>query len=311
MSAALAIEIDIGAAIVAVRGGQPVILVSDDALPALPSGPFDPRVHRTFEQALRQWSREQAGLQLGYVEQLYTFGDRGRHSLFGESGVGSEGGKGGGAHTVSVGYLALTRPEGESGAAWRSWYDLFPWEDWRGGRPPVMDRVLTRLCSWAGGIPARRARIALNFPGDEAAFDEERALDRYELLYEAGAVPEAQRDGRAGAGDTVPGAPMRHDHRRIAATAIARLRAKLRYRPVIFELVPESFTLTELQHAAEAIAGRTLHKGNFRRLIDRTGLVEPTGQQTPGTGGRPAALYRFRRAIVRERPATGIGPGRR
>ena len=296
------LEIDIGAAIVAVREGRPAILASGDALP---SGPFDPRVHRTFEQALRQWSREQTGLQLGYVEQLYTFGDRGRHSLEGSDEAGE------GPHVVSVGYLALARPEGERGAAWRDWYDLFPWEDWRSGRPAVMDRIAAHLRAWAGDTPARCARVALNFPTEEAAFDEERALDRYELLYEAGAVPEALRDGRAGSGSTVPGIPMRHDHRRIVATAITRLRAKLRYRPVIFELVPEQFTLTELQHAAEAIAGRTLHKGNFRRLMDRAGLVEPTGRQTPGTGGRPAALYRFRRAIVRERPATGIGPGRR
>ena len=296
------VEIGIGAAIVAVRGGAPAILASGDALP---SGPFDPRVHRTFEQALRQWSREQTGVQLGYVEQLYTFGDRGRHSLAGASDAGE------GPHVVSVGYLALARPDGETGAEWRDWYDLFPWEDWRQGRPPVMDRIAARLADWADSDAARRARVALNFPMEEAGFDEERALDRYELLYDAGAVPEAVRDGRDGAGDTVPGTPMRHDHRRIVATAIARLRAKLRYRPVIFELVPDAFTLTELQHAAEAIAGRALHKGNFRRLIERAGLVEPTGRQTPGTGGRPAALYRFRRAIVREKPATGIGPGRR
>ena len=293
------VEIGIGAAIVAVEEACPLILASGDALPA---GPFDPSVHRTFEQALRQWSREQTGLMLGYVEQLYTFGDRGRHSL---RGVGSE------PHVVSVGYLALTRAEGERGAEWRGWYDLFPWEDRRAGRPPVVDRIAAELGEWAGDDRERVARVALNFPPGEE-FDEERALDRYELLYEAGMVPEAVRDGREAApGGTLPGASLRHDHRRIAATAIARLRAKLRYRPVIFELVPEHFTLTELQRAAEAIAGRSLHQGNFRRLVERDGLVEPTGRRAPGTGGRPAALYRFRRAVVRERPATGIGPGRR
>ena len=65
-------------------------------------------------------------------------------------------------------------------------------------------------------------------------------LDRYELLYEAGLVVEAQRDGRVGAATApaVPlGVPMRFDHRRILATAISRLRAKLKYRPVVFELM--------------------------------------------------------------------------
>ena len=66
---------------------------------------------------------------------------------------------------------------------------------------------------------------------------------------------------------------MRFDHRRILATAIARLRAKLKYRPVVFELMPAEFTLTELQHTVEAISGRLLHKQNFRRLVEMEALV--------------------------------------
>ena len=96
-------------------------------------------------------------------------------------------------------------------------------------------------------------------------------LDRYELLYEAGLVEEARRDGREAAlprARSPPlGEPMRFDHRRILATAIARLRAKLKYRPVVFELMPDEFTLTELQRTVEAISGRHLHKQNFRRLV--------------------------------------------
>ena len=78
---------------------------------------------------------------------------------------------------------------------------------------------------------------------------------------------------------------MRFDHRRILATAIARLRAKLKYRPVVFELMPREFTLTELQRTVEAISGRRLHKQNFRRLVETAALVEPTGEIRP----RPAA----------------------
>ena len=90
---------------------------------------------------------------------------------------------------------------------------------------------------------------------------------------------------------------MRFDHRRILATAIARLRAKLKYRPVVFELMPAEFTLTELQRTVEAISGRHLHKQNFRRLVETAALVEPTGETSTATGGRPAALFRFRREV--------------
>ena len=99
---------------------------------------------------------------------------------------------------------------------------------------------------------------------------------------------------------------MRFDHRRILATAIARLRAKLKYRPVVFELMSQEFTLTELQHTVEAISGRHLHKQNFRRLVEQGGLVERTGEWERGTGGRPAERFRFRREVLVERPAPGV-----
>jgi hypothetical protein len=135
-------------------------------------------------------------------------------------------------------------------------------------------------------------------------------LDRYELLYEAGLVEEARRDGRPAAlqRKTLPrlGTAMHFDHRRILATGIARLRAKLKYRPVVFELLPAEFTLTELQRTVEAISGRHLHKQNFRRLVETGALVEPTGVMSTQTGGRPAALFRFRREVLQERPAPGL-----
>ena len=141
-------------------------------------------------------------------------------------------------------------------------------------------------------------------------FNEENVLERYELLYEAGLVEEALRDGREAAkrrGALAPlGLAMRHDHRRIMATAIGRLRAKMKYRPVIFELMPTLFTLTELQRMVEAISGRHLHKQNFRRLVETSAIVEATGDMSLNTGGRPAALFRFRRDVLQERPAPGL-----
>ena len=316
--------IGLNAAIIAVAGKSPEILVvkgnGRDTLDALPFGPFDPARHRTMETSLRATVEKQTALHMGYIEQLYTFGDRGRHKLPGDVGP----------HVVSVGYLALTRMDEESGkrlaeagAVWRDWYGYLPWEDWRQGRPPVLDQVIIpALSRWAGTppapgrsglLPSRRSRLKLAFGLDDIPFDEERVLERYELLYEAGLLEEAVADERTqSTGLSVPlGIAMRYDHRRIAATALARLRSKIKYRPVIFELMPPEFTLTELQTTVEAISGRHLHKQNFRRLVDGAELVEPTGETATATGGRPAALFRFRRKIFDERPAPGLKVGGR
>ena len=81
--------------------------------------------------------------------------------------------------------------------------------------------------------------------------------------------------------------------------------SKIKYRPVIFELMPPDFTLTELQTAVEAISGRHLHKQNFRRLMEQQELVEETGAMTAGAAGRPAKLFRFRRNVMLERAIVG------
>ena len=129
-----------------------------------------------------------------------------------------------------------------------------------------------------------------------------------DLLYEAGLVAEAARDlGRSAiAADGAAGAAMASDHRRILATAIGRLRGKIKYRPVVFELMMPAFTLLQLQRTVEALSGVRLHKQNFRRLVEQQGLVEETGQISAATGGRPARLVRFRREVLLERPAPGL-----
>jgi hypothetical protein len=228
---------------------------------------------------------------------------------------------------VSVGYLALTRIPGAatlkaSGAGFEPWYRFFPWEDWRRKRPAILDDIIPLLDQWTtpshgelGRALGWRERLRLCFGVGGSPWDEEKVLDRYEMLYEAGLIEEARRDGRAAAlaRDKLPalGEPMRFDHRRILATAIARLRAKLKYRPVVFELMPPEFTLTELQRTVEAISGRVLHKQNFRRLVEGTALVEATGETSTATGGRPAAIFRFRREVLAERPASGLRLGGR
>lgn len=302
-----AARVELNAVIVAVTQEVPRVLTvrSPAEVDALPAGPLEPAGHPTLERGVRGWVREQTGLELGYVEQLYTFGDRGRDPAEGE----------GAGRLISVAYLALVRegrPAEAAGARWRDWYAYFPWEDWREGRPVVLEEIEPKLRGWAASAAdpdlraARHERVQIAFGLEGASWDAERVLERYELLYEAGLVEESRRSGEAGE----MGRPMTLDHRRMLATALGRLRGKLRYRPVVFELLPETFTLLQLQRVVEALAGVRLHKGNFRRLVEKGGLVEGIGILETRTGGRPAELFRFRREVLRERLAPGVGvPG--
>lgn len=311
------VVIGLSAAIVAVTEDAPYVVVTRDGEGAqlgLPFGPFDPAGDRTLELSLRGWVSEQTGFDIGYVEQLYTFGDRGREMPLADISNRPD-------RVISISYLALTPSRAvlnREGARWRSWYEFFPWEDWRSGRPKIIDeRIAPALNRWAQDAPeanTKRARARLAFALDGAVWNEERALERYELLYEAGLAPETARDRARFEGRAPPlisaapgfGEPMLSDHRRILATAIGRLRAKIKYRPVVFELAPERFTLLTLQRVVEAIAGLDLHKQNFRRLLDRTGLVEGTGAFDTSAGGRPAELFRCRRESLSERPVGGV-----
>jgi hypothetical protein len=104
-------------------------------------------------------------------------------------------------------------------------------------------------------------------------------------------------------------APLALDHRRILASALGRLRGKIRYRPVVFELMPPAFTLFALQRVVEALSGSRLHKQNFRRLVEEGGLVEGTGRLETRTGAARRTVP-FRREVLRERPAPGVRQSR-
>ena len=302
----------------------PSRLAGDWTPDALPFGPLDPSSNQTLERALRQWVRELTGLELGYVEQLYTFADRNRHSQEGKEAP----------RVISIAYLALVRevkPSGASESEWVDWYRFFPWEDWRTGRPPAISQTIApALVQWGRAGPGdsgrrqRRERTDISFGLGGVPWNGELVLERYELLYEAGLAAEALYDQAGGTArhDANPkppeassahvGQPMAFDHRRILATALGRLRGKLKYRPVVFELLPPTFTLSQLQRLVEALSGVRLHKQNLRRLVENGGLVEGTGRLDLSTGGRPAELFRFRRDVLRERPAPGVGlPGLR
>jgi hypothetical protein len=286
------LQAELIALLVAVGEDRPRVLTLSNGS-ALPSGPLEP-AHRSLQSGLRSWVEQQTHHPLGHVEQLYTFADRDRAE--------------GPVRAISISYLALTRI-GANDDGWRDWYGYFPWEDQRGPAGAQAARVMgARLLAWAEAAddPAarqqRRQRCAINFGLDEMPWDEELVLQRYELLYEAGLVAEARpvepppaESGRA----------MLRDHRRILATGIARLRARIKYRPVVFELMPSSFTLLQLQLAFEALAGRRLHKQNFRRLIEGQNLVEETGALADRAVGRPAKLFRFRREVLQARYIAG------
>jgi hypothetical protein len=315
------IVVGLSAVIVAVTDGEPRVLTvqraehslaTPEALrsepspagehwSALPFGPLDPEGDRTLELGLRGWVRQQTGLDLGYVEQLYTFGDRYRDTRA----------RPGTPRLLSVAYLALVREGQVAGAGqarWRDCYEFLPWEDRRASRPGLISKqIAPPLSAWAESGkdgPARaqrRERVDIAFGLRGASWDADRVLERYELLYEAGLLmPEPL------------GKSMVLDHRRILATALGRLRGKIRYRPVVFELLPATFTLLQLQRTVESLAGLRLHKQNFRRLVEKGGLVEGTAEIESRTGGRPAERFRFRREVLRERRAPGVGlPGAR
>jgi hypothetical protein len=300
-----ALSIRLSAVIVTATVDEPRVLtvrLGHDPIEALPSGPLEVE-HRTLEVGLRAWVERQTAQTLGYVEQLYTFGDRDR----------VEDVRAGRALTVA--YLALVRearPGGAGEASWHSWYRYFPWEDWRAGEPAPLAPLEARLGSWARTAASdteRRLRVERLGLAFARSWNEELVLERYELLYEAGLIQETWRDlGRSSPpGDgMVFGVPMAVDHRRVLATAIGRLRGKIKYRPVVFELMAPSFTLLQLQRTVEALSGVRLHKQNFRRLVEHQGLVEETGEISAETGGRPARLVRFRREVLLERPAPGL-----
>jgi hypothetical protein len=297
-----AVVIGLSAVVVAIQDGDACVLTVRPKGPAqpdvpplrgLPFGSFDPEGDRTFELALRSFVTEQTRFDLGYVEQLYTFGDKGRDAPIADMGEIARA-----SRVISVGYLALAPAAMQTEAPnteWSAWSRFFPWEDWRCGRPPALDPIETALRRWSAAAPGV-----------------EGVLERYELLYEAGLAPEAVRDRGEGPFPlseplaAALGEPMISDHRRILATALSRLRGKLKYRPVVFELMADAFTLSTLQRSVEAIAGVLLHKQNFRRALDRSELVEGLGRMDSETGGRPAELFRFRREVLSERPVSGL-----
>ena len=94
--------------------------------------------------------------------------------------------------------------------------------------------------------------------------------------------------------------PLAFDHAEILDYALTRLRYKLEYTSVGFELLPDVFTLTELQKAYEIILGEKLDKRNFRRKILSAGILEEIGRKKKSGEGRPAKLYQYKKDAIAE-----------
>ena len=305
--------VDLTAVVVAVTDNEPrILLVRDGDLLGLPNGPFDPARHVRLESGLRSQVEAQTGLDLYYVEQLYTFGNQYRDVRETNDGP----------RVISVAYVALTHEDAvdESSAEWHNGYSFLPWEDWRSGQPEVMaETIVPQLDQWVRDATTtvdrrrRKERVNVTFgQTEDSAMDAVLCPDRYELLYEACIVSEAESDAQKLAtetgdmSDSELGIALSSDHRRILATALGRLRGKLAYRPVVFDLLPAEFTMLQLQHVVEALSGAEVHKQNFRRLVFNADLVESIGRNSARGRGRPAELFRFRREVLGEKLTVGL-----
>lgn len=312
-------------ALVVVRGNEPF-----RGLDAWPGGFLEwDRDPTTRETALRELREETGVDEPEYLEPLgsYTQDGRDPRQFAGHPDPETGAWVRTGARVATNAYLMLmpravptvAQAEEVAHARWTGVYDYLPWEDLRSpaGREAAR-AVLAALGTWAGRAGGdARERIDYAFGFGLKEWNEERVAERLRLLFDAGLVAEAGRDrwGRAreGAGEGF-GRDMAFDHRRILADALARLRGKIKYLPAALRaLAGDEFTLDELQAACEAVAGRTLHRANFRRAVAETKgdrqtrsprLVAGTGQRrerAPGEPGVAPELFRFRPDMLHAR----------
>ncbi|MBF7685080.1 hypothetical protein I2F17_04485 [Acinetobacter sp. B10A] len=267
----------------------------------LPSGPLT-AIHHSLQAGARTWVQQQTRQPLGYMEQLYTFVDVKRSQTIGYP-------------VVYVSYLGLVKEADEEklalNAKWHDWYAYFPWEDRR--QPDHYTNIhliINQIQNWVDSSSRteihnqRTQRLNLCWGLHDHEWQEEHVLLRYELMYEAGLIVESPYFNQQ-LPEKITGQPMHNHHRRVLATAMTRLRAKLKYRPVIFDLMPTEFTLLQLQKSLEALTGIELHKQNFRRFIHHQNVIEATGKEALVERGRPAQLYRFKKNVLQESLLSG------
>jgi hypothetical protein len=308
------------------RGGVPY-----QGLDAWPGGFMDWDGDEDTRQAAIRELREETGVEAPeFIEALGSYSRNGRDPRqfagYRDEQTGEWIARG--ARVTTAAYLMLTQslaePAGADDAArahWADVYDYLPWEDLRDeGRQAHLASVVEALDGWAhtaqDGVERVRELFGLR------DWNEERTAERWALLMEAGLVPEARRDqwGRAEAreSDALFGREMAFDHRQILADALGRVRGKIKYTPAaLMALTGPEATLDQLQAACEAIAGRPLHRSNFRRAVAPAEhgksraprIVVRTGRRRPREGKGPGVapeLYAFLPDAVRARLDTSI-----
>ena len=226
--------------------------------PALPFGPLDPAGHRTLELGLRAWVREQTGPRARLRRAALHVrrppprparaGGRAAHGLDRLPGPRARGPGGRGGAGALAGLLRVPalggRPRGAAGA------------------PREGDRPRARALGGGGegrrdaAGPSREGRHHVR-PARGGLRPRARCWSATSCSTRRGSSARPGATGRRPPGAPVPplGEPMALDHRRLLATALGRLRGKLKYRPVVFELLPATFTLLRLQRVVEALAG--------------------------------------------------------
>lgn len=310
------------------RGGEPF-----KGLDAWPGGFMDWQDDADTRQAAIRELREETGVEApDFIEALGSYSRNGRDP---RQFVGCRDEMSGewvarGARVTTAAYLMLTHdpfgkaaPYASDDAAKAHWADVYaylPWEDLRDNARKRSLAIASALQGWAGEDTERQARVRDLFGLEE--WNEERTAERWALLVEARLVPEARRDqwGRVEAReeDAAFGREMAFDHREILADALGRIRGKIKYTPAaLMALTGPEATLDELQFACEAIAGRPLHRSNFRRAVAPSGrgrtraprIVARTGRRRTRKGREPGVapeVYRFLPDAVRARLDTSI-----
>lgn len=213
-----------------------------------------------------------------------------------------------GARVVSKAFLTLLAPRDDqiaprSGSdATRAFFDdvyrYLPWEDLRSQHGRRARHELSARLKRATE-EGQLERVGWAWGWSVEDWNEERAEERLKLLYEAGLIEEGVRNlwGEPETTvETTSGRSMAFDHRFMLAGALGRLRGKVKYMPGVLQaLCPGHFSMKHLQKTVEAILGREIYAGNFRRVMQHTqGLIEDTGFRSHQEGGgRPATHFTF------------------
>lgn len=251
----------------------------------LPATPFDAKRGQSFEDRIRDWASIHTTAQITRILQ-----------------VGASAFEG----AINICLLALVSDRNAfmpRGARWAPICEIFPWENWLSGEPESLAKVLRpALGEWAHSCGAKDARerqrlLTMHFANTVKTWVPEHSRERFDILYEAGLLPEALRD-RTGAKISmrqrhaaVYGQIMHGNDRHALAQALSLLRTEVSRSPILPALLPAPFTLGVLQKTVEAVNGLPLHTQNFRRDLMRTGLLGKTGETGRVGTSRPGTLW--------------------